>query len=627
MERICRRIDEGKGRIILYLVMAVLCISVSYLGERYFFNREALSGEGLNTVCDLSKIQTMGFEYREGILEGTASETELMIPAGGYIDKIKIEYETPATAFMWWSTEIVNMSDTSRLWYCEDRTDTIIKTVASNGDHLMIRMVDVPVGFRIKAISFQSEYVFHWQRFLLIAAVMFTALLVLTGGKKFQYRPEGYVAVICFLLGIAMLANVPYEKHSWDDETHFANAYQMAYALQGKDTQWTQATDAFIDLELPFAESYEERLLNKERLDASAKNDTRIEEKVDFGFFMGHLDAVPTAVGILLMRALGMSFSQWFVAARLINLLLYTIMVYFAVKITPVAKNLLAFLALMPTPLFLTISYNTDYVINGLMMLGTAMFLKQYLTPKEELKKGDVAVFVLSMFFACIRKIIYIPLILLGVLLPKSKFTSKRQRTIYYGILFGTFAAVMIFLGATATGMTDVRGGDTSVAGQVAYIFGNIPGFAVMFVKEILSYSIDFLFDSQAKMNFNIAGMLEGTMEIVLIIFLSFQIICAKGHEKEKQISMKTSVLGLGLIGLVVCFIWGSMYLAFTPVGSNVINGVQARYYLPFMYLLFVLLPFGKVKSYISENAMMKMSLLVIIVANAMSVYKVLLSW
>jgi uncharacterized membrane protein len=34
--------------------------------------------------------------------------------------------------------------------------------------------------------------------------------------------------------------------------------------------------------------------------------------------------------------------------------------------------------------------------------------------------------------------------------------------------------------------------------------------------------------------------------------------------------------------------VWLAMYLAFTPVGSKVINGVQARYYLPLLLPIYL---------------------------------------
>lgn len=40
--------------------------------------------------------------------------------------------------------------------------------------------------------------------------------------------------------------------------------------------------------------------------------------------------------------------------------------------------------------------------------------------------------------------------------------------------------------------------------------------------------------------------------------------------------------------------IWLALYLSFTPVGENEIRGVQARYYLPLIYMLFALLPWNK---------------------------------
>ena len=138
--------------------------------------------------------------------------------------------------------------------------------------------------------------------------------------------------------------------------------------------------------------------------------------------------------------------------------------------------------------------------------------------------------------------------------------------------------------------------------------------------------SIEFIFGCEATLNFNIIGMYEGgTAEIIMLITMVLLVATAKGKEKRYEMGWKTTVLGLGIIGLVVCFIWGSMYLAFTPVGSNVINGVQARYYTPFLFLLFLLIPTHKIKSSLPERVVMPVTLGIVAFLNAVSVYNLLI--
>ncbi|MEG0962828.1 MAG: DUF2142 domain-containing protein [Lachnospiraceae bacterium] len=615
-------------RVLKWLGLFLLCILCAYGVEKYVLNAQQLSQTGINKKYELSKIEQTGFSYENGMLVSNQETSQVVLPAGGYIDEVKMEYEIADMAAIAWSTELqpdIKEIDLTNLWQCDCRAKIMEKPVQIEGEQLVLTFLNMPEPITIKSIALESNYVFHWQRFLMMVAGMMGIFIVLMEGKEIAKHPERAVAAICLLMGIALLGAVPYEKNSWDDETHFANAYRMSYAMIGQDTQWVEATDDFINIGLPFTDSYKERLNQEKRLDKAGMVETNVEKIKGIGYYLNKIDALPTAIGILIGRLSGVNFTDWFVGARMVNLLLYTIIIYFAIKIVPIGKGLMAFLSLLPTPLFLTVSYSTDYFMNSFMMLGFAVFLKEYLSPEEKLKKKNVAIFVAAMFFACIRKAIYIPLILIGLLIPKSKFESKKQKNGYRAIIIGCCVMVMMLVVFSASGMTDVRGGDTSVAGQISYILSNPISFAVMFVKEIVRYSIDYIFNGQGKTNYNIYGMRTGTVELVVIIFLIFLVLCSKGKEKEQEISLKTSILGLGLIGLVICFIWGSMYLSFTPVGSGNIEGVQSRHYIPFLFLLFMLLPLNKIKCYISEKIMMQGVLLMTVLTNIVCMYGLLI--
>lgn len=623
---------EKKGVIVFqclkWVALCTLCFLAAYGIEKYVFQTEAALGTGLNETFHLKELEQRGFQYSDGSLKTNQEYAQLVLPAGGYIDKLKIEYDTETIVTLSYSSEVsadITEVDFDNMVQFDFRAKEMVKPIQAEQEQLVITLVGLKEPVTITGISFLSQYIFHWQRFIMVAAGLISILLILLKGKDIVKHPERVAAAICVLMGVALLGAVPYDKNSWDDETHFSNAYSMSYALLGQDTQWTKGIEEFMDIKIPYTDSYEERLNQEQYLDQAGVDKTTVEKNKGIGYYLNKIDGFPTAIGILIGRLSGLSFTDWFVAARLVNLLFYAIVIYFAIKITPIGKSLLTFLALLPTPLFLTVSYSTDFFMNSLMLLGAAVFLREYLTPDEKLKRKTVVLFVLVMFFACIRKAIYIPLILVGLLLPESKFQTRKQRNIYRAILAGSCVLVMLTVLFGAAGMTDVRGGDTSVSGQVSYILSNPISFAMMFVKQIVKESIGFIFDAEGKLNFNIYGMRGGLTQLIMVIFMVFLLICTKGEEKQSKISLKTSVISLGLIGLVICFIYGSMYLTYTEVGSSVIAGVQPRHYVPFLFLMFMMVPFYKVKCEISNAALMRMTLTMTVLLNVVCMYGILI--
>ena len=615
--------------VIKWAVLAVLCILCAYGIEKIVFQGRVSSADGLNLEYSLEDLEQTGFSYENGELVSTGKYAQVVLPAGGYMHALHIEYETDGFSAVVWSTEAQSNFenlDTTNARELDFRTNVLEEMIDVQADKLVVSFVEIEQPIHISGISFHDSQPFHVQRFIFFAAIFMALTAIAAGYKTFREHPERIAAVVCAMLGIAMLSGMPYEKVSWDDETHFANAYRLSYTLTGQDTQWTQATEDFIKLQLPFTHSYQERLNLEQYLNEAAKVPTETEESGGARFVMSNIKSLPTAIGILIGRATGMEFSNWYVLARLVNLLFYTIVLYFAIKLVPTGKSLMAFLALLPTPVFLTMSYNTDYFMNSLVMLAMAVFFREYFTPEKKITKKSILIYTLAMFFACIGKAIYIPLILLGLLLPAGKFASRKQKRIYYGILIGCCVLVLLFVALGASGMSDPRGGDTSVSGQFSYILHNPLTFAIVFLKAIAKNSIEFIFGCEATLNLNIAGIYEGgTAEIIMLVTLVLLIILAKGKEKRYEINWKTTVLGYGIIGLVVCFIWGSMYLAYTPVGSNEINGVQARYYIPFLFPLFLLIPTQKIKSSLTESAVMPAALGIIIFLNVISVYNLMI--
>lgn len=612
-----------------WTIIAAVCILCAYFLERFVIQKSAHTDKALSIEYALNELEQTGFSYENGELISTGKDAQIILPANGYMYSLRMEYQTENMQKAVWSTEqqsdFSNL-DTQNAWSIDYRTQFLERVVGTRGEKLVVSFLDINDTICIKKISFTNDCPFHMQRFVFIVAILMAIATIVAGVKNFQEHPERIVSVVCLMLGIAMLANIPYDKNSWDDETHFANAYRLSYTLIGQDTQWTKATDDFIELELPFTYSYQERLDTARRQDEACRINTESEKSGGIAFVLSHIASIPAAIGILAGRAVGMEFSEWFVFARVMNLLFYTIVLYFAVKHVPVGKSLMAFLALLPTPVFLTVSYNTDYFLNILTMLAMAVFFKELFTPEKKIEKKSIIIFMSAMIFACMGKAIYIPLILVGFLLSERKFDNRRGMHIFRVMLLACCALALLLTMVQAPGMSDPRGGDTSVSGQISYILHNPVSFAIIFIKAIAKNSVEFIFGCDATLNYNINGKYAGgTAELIMLFTVFVLIIHAKESDRKYQIDWKKRTWGLGLIGLVLCFIWGSMYLAFTPVGSNVVNGVQARYYLPFLFLMFMLIPTDRIRSFLTEKMALVLSLGVIVFLHAVSVYNLMI--
>ena len=149
------------------------------------------------------------------------------------------------------------------------------------------------------------------------------------------------------------------------------------------------------------------------------------------------------ATGVTLARLLDVGRVPLFVMGRLANLVMYTALVYIAIRIMPFFKATIAAVALMPIPLQLAASFNYDPLVIGLCFVFTAkVFSLAY--KKEKVKWLDILVLVA--LAACIApsKAVYIVVVSLVFIIPWNKFCCKKQVFITYGAVMAV--AVIMWL-------------------------------------------------------------------------------------------------------------------------------------------------------------------------------------
>ena len=127
-------------------------------------------------------------------------------------------------------------------------------------------------------------------------------------------------------------------------------------------------------------------------------------------------------------------------------------------------------------------------------------------------------------------------------------------------------------------------------------------------------------------LNYGDLGVLPDKWMLLLIPMLVLLVLYEEPGKDGKQsiCFWKKIFIIVGLIGIVM-LIWLSMYLSFTPVGEKQIDGVQARYYLPLLYLAVILLP-GKKAAFRAEYCRMaKLTLLSVNILQIAMMYEVVL--
>lgn len=397
---------------------------------------------------------------------------------------------------------------------------------------------------------------------------------------------------------------------SMDDEIHYLNAVQLSHLF---DHQISMAdmtviydyTEVALEKQ-NYNRDQQERY--KELLNELQKSSYYTESG---GTSFHHVMAayIPSAIGLLLGRGLGLPFHIVLLVGRWMNVLLLAVLAYFSMKRLQTGKIVVVLIALIPTNIFIAGNYSYDTWLFAWSIFGLSTFFGEWQQPDKKIDSCALWLIGISMYLAVLPKQVYFPLTLIALFLPRAKFRNKRECWIYRGIVltaaFLPFLTTYIesFVGS-GIGQGDIRGGEAVDASlQMAYIQNNllqVTGTFVRFLKEYLNplvegkeYLISMAYLEYAPVNSNF-----------LLVVIVFGALVSR-EEDETKFPWWTK-LGAILVYVVIGFVAAfSMYVTYTPVGAEEVLGCQGRYLLPALFpLLYILSRFSfqtRMKGWLKE--------------------------
>jgi uncharacterized membrane protein len=421
------------------------------------------------------------------------------------------------------------------------------------------------------------------------------------GGEKHAY----VFLVLCIIFGLAWTFLIPPFQLP-DEDAHFVRAWSISdgklfiKTVKGPDGKLAAGEDLPADMvELP--DSMGAHLVRR--------NPFNKYEFSNFWKFMGRLcqakpdysqrvfadtsaemyspvPYLPQVAGIVASRALGAGPLVCYYAARILVMLAYALLVFLAVRITPVGKNLFVVVGLLPMTLALSVSVGADAITNGVAFLFTAYMLRLSLTDRGlPLTRGKLAaVFGLLAVLALLKQP-YLLLALLVLAVPAERFGKRRTRYVFIASALLFTLAVSAAWNIPAIIVTSAHGHDTgpsligNPAGQVGFILTQPFGYLTAL------YNGTFHYRSHYRLLWRQFLGLLGWLDLVfpalfyqlLGFFLLLQVLLSQGLPRipagRRAVMFFTSLAAAAGVAT-------AMYLV-NPVGSDTVTGLQGRYFTP----------------------------------------------
>lgn len=452
-----------------------------------------------------------------------------------------------------------------------------------------------------------AEYQFtYWKQWAVFGAVLIYLLLLGTylGFAVLRFQPErvflfaGAILAFLYLLLLPPLA-VP------DEEVHFKEAYYYSNRIMGKeqaegvlcmDKEDFRALQVFETTpSLPEYDTLKNSLWKTGRTEGR-KEMKRPDTQAPAVTYL------PGIIGILLGRILGCNGFWVIYLGRICSILFYLFTMYWFIRLMPFGKPAAFIMAILPMTIQQCCSYSYDSVVIEAAFLYIAV-LFGLLYKQEPIKKWQIVLYAAFMVLLSICKGgSYMPLCLLTMLIPASRFSDRKKKWIFVGCMAAI--AVAAFLSSTLSYVLYVAS-PTAEQAAGSYLEGKAYGAAGILSEPMtfLCMSVRTLFASGDGFLETMLGMQLGWLNVfvsriviyglLLLMILSVLRIEDGNGRLQAEVDGVQKASFAGVCILSVAMVFASMFMSWTPKGSIAIAGIQGRYFLPLLPV-FLLLFYSK---------------------------------
>lgn len=439
-----------------------------------------------------------------------------------------------------------------------------------------------------------------------VAISLFVLLILILSYKK---DLSLQVWAVILIMGLGILFNLVMPPLSVPDEPyHFSEAYFISDQLLGTESEVPGEIIVSEDLNnvqycytkqsyYSFWSHIFDKGMQTEKVSYQASTTAGQTTVPSYTFW-------PAGLGITLARIMHLNYQGLLLMGRFMNLIFGVICIYWAIRIIPIGKKSLLALSILPMNVCQIASFSYDSVNYGLLSLCIA-FLVRFIYQNCKVKWKEVVVLSVLMALVIPIKVVYLPILLLVILIPKERFQDKKdfklkRLCIVCGGMLPLIAQrlnyILKIIGVNSVAMISHAAVLPSKAEQADVV--NTPAFYTFGwamehpIKTLMIY-LTTLYEYLDEYWLTAIGWKFNDVRIpytIIFVIAAAVLLIVITELKENKIGRKDrAVWGLVFVAGSIA-IMTTMFFAFTPFGNDAIIGVQGRYFLPLgMCLPFIL--------------------------------------
>ncbi len=440
-------------------------------------------------------------------------------------------------------------------------------------------------------IFYFKKYAGYFDKINLIFTFIFViliAFLIYYDVKRIGWKVERtflYLAIpISIIYSVFLLpGNVP------DERLHFFRAYSIS---DGNLITNIQTQKEAIPGDIMSMRDYKLDTYDQYKAIIGEKTNYTSEIREEYNPAGGYpfIMYVFPSIAILIGKILGLNIYLVFNLARIFNIIFFLICGYYSIKYIPFGKLIVFAFLLNPLMIQEAASVASDAFINAttIFFISFSIYL---MFLKREIILSEKIIYIALIIAISFAKYIYFPLSFISILLFWSKGFKEKKNKIFI-ILTLILSVILGFLSYyIGTLYEDVRpyvlDNNISSKGQIAFILNNPLGFVKVLIRNLYlngeTYNYQLWGGSLGFLEINNRGILV-YMYLFILIFSAFLEKSEISLSKLQKVYILMICFGIGVL------VFSGLYLTWTPVGHNLIDGIQGRYFIPVMLLPFLCL-------------------------------------
>lgn len=422
-----------------------------------------------------------------------------------------------------------------------------------------------------------------------VIILIYILLLIRISGKINIYS-FFLTSSVCFSL-IYLIIFLPWDAP--DSRAHYPAIYRQSNILMGMtgSEEWMiRADDKDLMNNMIYRSNvnigaYERTLslaMQPAASDEFVPNGTD-ENKMKFYSLFCYL---PITIGVTIGRLLGLNGVICLYLGRILMIAFYIWGCQRAVKITPVGKSVFAMISLLPIPLM----YSSAISYDGVLYVVSLLFIANTLSFSYEQKNGTfIELIIWSFMLGAVKgggNLILLPLLLMNI---DKKTAPKRLVVALSGI-----ASVILFNAIIPNEPFFQLGGADALKYSASYAFIHPIKYLIMMSKTYSKILFNlWIYRGGVQMGWK----LKESNPRLAIILLYIIIICLSVRESDKIKLRKKSYINLFVCILLFYILTPVMILSYTSIHSDIIIGIQGRYFLAAFPLEIILITKTKLLS------------------------------